>query len=553
MLRFLNIVFLLIAFVMKAQWSSNSSVNNVICNLSNNQQNPKIVTDGNGGAIVVWEDYRNDNTQTYADIYAQRIDKNGIIKWAINGIPICTDLSHQSNPNIDFNNGNIVIIWNDYRNGNVDIYAQMIDTLGNIKWTSNGVPVISKVFSQKDGKVVLDNNNNAYVVFQDSSAGQWDIYAQKLNINGIQQWGTNGAVVCNAGNNQINPRVELSNNGIYVVWQDKRNGVDYDIYAQRLDANGNRKWNVANNGIWVCSIAGTQNNPKIDPMPKGFIVAWQDLRNGSDYDIYAQYIDSTGIAQWTTNGKVICNATNNQSAVDLKTNNIDGSYIVWKDKRGGTYYDIYMQKISYTGNISWANNGIVISNANYDQVNPNIAIDPSGDALIVWQDSSNNEWDIYASKVSNSGNVLWTTVVSNAPNTQTNPKNISDNNGGTIVVWQDKRNNTTTKWDIYAQKVFSNGSLNSITEIVKYPKLKIWPNPSSSFIHIQLMDAFENNYSIQIFNLLGECVYENKLLSLTSTINTNLFPEGVYLIKIFNNDQFILSSKFIKQWLEQNY
>ncbi len=543
----LVIVIFCLPLALLAQWNSNSAINNSICVQPYNQQNAKIVPDGNEGAVIVWEDYRNDTTQTNADIYAQRIDKNGNIKWITNGIVICNYPAHQSNPNIDYANGNIVIIWNDYRNGAADIYAQMIDTSGNIKWTTNGVPVIVKSLGQKDGKVILDQSNNSYMVYQDSAAGEWDVYAQKLNVSGIQQWTSNGALVCNAGDKQVNPRLEsVSTGGIFVVWQDRRNGLDYDVYAQKLDANGVRQWDIPNNGIWVCSTIGTQSNPKIEPFGTGFITAWQDLRTGADYDIYAQYINDNGIAQWAPNGKVICNALDNQSAIDMKNNGVDGAYIIWKDYRSGAYYDIYMQKITYAGTIAWVNNGIIISNANYDQINPNIAIDLSGDALVTWQDSSAGSWDIDAARISKAGAILWTTIVSNAINNQTDPKNIADNNGGTIIVWQDKRDNILTKWDIYAQKVFNNGTLNSINESNHNIKVKVWPNPAKDDLNIQLVNTFQKEYSICIFNILGEKINQTALSETLKTLDVSAIPKGIYLLTISDHTQVIYSFKIIK-------
>lgn len=531
---------------MMAQWNSNSAVNNSICVQPYNQQNAKIVPDENGGAVIVWEDYRNDPTQQKGDIYAQRIDKNGYIRWNMNGVPICNHPAHQSNPNIDYNNGNIIIIWNDNRNGNTDIYAQMIDTSGSIKWANNGIPVISKAYSQKNGKVALSPNNDTYIVFEDSSAGQWDIYAQKLNAMGIQQWTSNGALVCNAGNTQINPRLELSpNGGMYVVWQDKRNGVDYDIYAQKLDINGNRQWNPSNNGIFVCSTIGTQNNPKIDPFNNGCIIVWQDKRNGADYDVYAQYINDNGISQWTTNGKPICTAIDNQSAIDVKSNGIDGAYIAWKDKRSGLYSDIYMQKINYAGNVVWINNGIVISNANYEQINPNIAIDVSGNAIITWQDSSAGNWDIYTAKINSNGSILWKTLVTNAIDDQTDPKNITTNDGGTIVVWKDQRN-LSNKADIYAQKIFSNGSLNNVSEINNNLKVKLWPNPAHNYIYLQMINHYHKQYNIQICNILGEKIKDiSSSMSLEKMDVSDISP-GIYFLNIQQNDALIYSIKWIK-------
>lgn len=529
-----------------AQWSGISNINNPICTQAYDQQNQKIVEDGNGGAIIIWEDYRNDPTQTSADIYAQRIDKNGFIKWTTDGIIICNATGHQSNPNISYANGKVVIIWNDSRNGNTDIYAQLIDTSGNILWTNNGVPVISKTSTQNDGKVIMSTTGNIYVVYQDSSAGNWDIYAQKLNSSGVQQWGSYGAVVCNAGYDQKNARLELApTGGIYIVWQDKRNGANYDIYCQKLDETGVRQWNVAGNGNWVCSIAGTQSNPKIEPFGTGFITAWQDNRTGGGYDIYAQYIDANGIAQWTSNGKAICTALDNQSALDIRSTG-NAAFIVWKDFRNTFNYDIYMQKIDLSGNTLWANNGIVVSNAIYDQINPNIDTDNTN-AYVVWQDSSAGEWNIYASKIDANGNNLWNTIVCNATDNQTDAKNIYDNNGGTIIVWKDKRNNLVSKWDIYAQRVFSNGSLNSIPEnfYSKNIDVKVFPNPAKDDLFIQVFNS--NLKEIIITDLTGKIVFQHSTQWATEKINVSNFNSGFYFITIKTTNNNTFTQKIIKQ------
>lgn len=535
-----------ITYSLNAQWSGISNINNPICTQAYDQQNQKIVEDGNGGAIIVWEDYRNDPTQTSADIYAQRIDKNGFIKWTTDGIIICNATGHQSNPNISYANGKVVIIWNDSRNGNTDIYAQLIDTSGNKLWANNGVPVISKASTQNDGKVIMNTIGNIYVVYQDSSAGNWDIYAQKLNSSGVQQWGSNGAVVCNAGYDQKNARLELApTGGIYVVWQDKRNGANYDIYCQKLDENGVRQWNVPGNGNWVCSTAGTQSNPKIEPFGTGFITAWQDNRTGGGYDIYAQYIDANGIAQWTSNGKAICTALDNQSALDLKSTG-NAAFIVWKDFRNTSNYDIYMQKIDLSGNTLWANNGIVVSNAIYDQINPNLDTDNTN-AYVVWQDSSAGEWNIYASKIDANGNNLWNTIVCNATDNQTDAKNIYDNNGGTIIVWKDKRNNLVSKWDIYAQRVFSNGSLNSIPEnfYSKNIDVKVFPNPAKDDLFIQVFNS--NLKEIIITDLTGKIVLQHSTHRATEKINISDFNSGFYFITIKTTNNNTFTQKIIKQ------
>ena len=81
------------------------------------QLEPQICSDGAGGAIITWEDYRN---YADSDIYAQRVDTNGAKKWASQGIPICTEYDEQYRPQIcSDENGGAIITWIDFRNENI--------------------------------------------------------------------------------------------------------------------------------------------------------------------------------------------------------------------------------------------------------------------------------------------------------------------------------------------------------------------------------------------------------------------------------------------------
>ena len=47
------------------------------------EQFPRLVSDGEGGAIIIWRDYR-----SFAGIYAQRVNSSGHIQWTLDGITL---------------------------------------------------------------------------------------------------------------------------------------------------------------------------------------------------------------------------------------------------------------------------------------------------------------------------------------------------------------------------------------------------------------------------------------------------------------------------------
>ena len=440
-------------------WSSNPKVNNAISTAVRDQINPQITGDGSGGAIIIWQDYR---SGTNWNIYAQRIDSTGNVLWTANGVLISGAVNDQSNPQIVADgSGGAIITWQDYRSGtNWNIYAQRIDATGHVLWTANGVSITIAANDQSNPQIVSDGSGGAIITWQDYRSGtNWNIYAQRIDATGTTKWTANGKAVTIAGNDQINPQlVSDVNGGAIITWQDSRNGTNWDIYAQRIDSTGTAKWTA--NGKAVTIAGNDQINPQlVSDVNGGAIITWQDSRNGTNWDIYAQRIDSTGTAQWTANGKAVTIAGNDQVNPHLVSDGSGGAIITWNDKRSGTNLNIYAQNIDSTGNAKWLTNGVTITGAVNDQSNTQIVSDDSGGAIIVWEDyRSGTNMDIYARRIDAHGTVMWVTggtTISTAAHDQINPRMVSDGFGGAIITWDDYHSGTNH--DIYIQKVESDG------------------------------------------------------------------------------------------------
>ncbi len=537
-MKFFTTLFLLVMVCcVHAQWSADAATNNVLCTQLYDQQDVKITEDGKGGALITWLDYRADAAMKKGDIYVQRINSSGAVLWTANGIGACVQASDQTAPAIVSDSaGGAFIIWVDFRNGNRDVYIQKIDSNGVAQWTANGVGIAVGSGQQQNPRIINDGAQGAIVVYEDSVSNK-NISAQRIDGNGNILWTGGGVVICNANGFQINPHlVTDGSNGAVITWQDKRNGSDYDIYAQGVAANGTIQW--TSNGIVLCQFATTQSNPKITPdYLGGAIVAWQDKRMGVDFDIYAQYINGNGVTQWTSGGKSICSAAGSQSAIDMiNDTSINGAIISWKDGRNGQM-DIYAQKISYSGTLQWTANGAPVVNTVFDQINPNVISDVAGGAIVAWQDSSAGNWDVRTQHLSANGAMLWKPAgidVGVAANHQTGVKNISDGNGGSIYAFQDKRN--TIDFDVYVFKVNANGNATGIKNYEKN-QFSVYPNPSHGNVNFVFPD--DGKYVLKVFNLLGE-----EVLSTSVYQQNHSFDTGVYFYNI-NNSQQQIKGKFV--------
>ncbi len=374
-------------------WTKNG---NAVCVLTGSQALPKIISDGSGGVIITWKDFR----VSGSNIYAQRINSTGAIQWVLNGVAICTATGTQDNPEIISDGfGGAIITWEDERSGDKDIYAQRVNSTGAIQWMLNGVAICKAQNSQDDPQIISNGSGGAIIAWYDYRSGGYDIYAQSINSAGTTLWQANGTVICNATYNQWNPEIESDGSGgAIIAWIDSRSGIGFnDIYAQSINSAGTTLWQA--NGTAICNATDGQMYPAL--ISDGFggaIITWEDERSGFN-DIYAQSINSAGTSLWQANGTVICNATGAQTNPKLISDGSGGAIIAWIDGRSGNN-DIYAQSINSAGTTLWQANGTVVCNPTGSQLNQELVNDIQGGAIITWQDLRSGVNDIYAQRIS---------------------------------------------------------------------------------------------------------------------------------------------------------
>ena len=308
---------------------------------------PDIAPDGAGGVIVCWSDNRNGNY----DIFAQRYDEDGDRLWGSGGLPVCIETNYQTKPRITSLGSDAVLFWSDNRNPTApDLYAQKIDTTGTRQWALNGVAVCAEAGDQADHQVVTENSGMAVVVWRDTRSGNSDIYAQAVSTFGALQWTAGGVPVCATTVMQSDPRlIAFGPGGVVIVWEDySGKGPDWDIHAQRLEVHGVPQWGT--NGRAVCSTAGDQYGPRIiEADSERAIISWNDRRNVSgDPDIYAQQIDGDVDPLWILNG-IAVTGLGGQDGVRLATDGAGGAIVAWSDQRVPDEDDIRAQRIFQDG------------------------------------------------------------------------------------------------------------------------------------------------------------------------------------------------------------
>lgn len=164
------------------------------------QSSHKVVSDGSGGVIITWEEKQGEREET--DIFAQKIDSAGKRVWGDGGIKISPQAGSQISPVITTDgSGGAIIAWNDSRNDptytNWDIYAQHISADGLVKWDADGILISADIKDEFIGKILPSDDGGATIIWNMVIPGitgdgeGYDFYSKKLKSNG--QWDPNSS------------------------------------------------------------------------------------------------------------------------------------------------------------------------------------------------------------------------------------------------------------------------------------------------------------------------------------------------------------------------
>jgi hypothetical protein len=490
----------------------------IFAGVEENHHHPSIVPDGYGGLLFVYQKYSNETQGT--DIYRGRVNSAGDV---IFHFATCFAANEQLNPVIMKKGSKAVLCWEDRRNGNWDVYAQMIRLHdGILDWDINGVPV-ANTLEDETSPVVVTSASYGYQLFswtRTGAAGK-QIYIQKLNNLGEGAWAAGGMPVCPTSDEQLAPgiladevgglwclwtdqqesgahvflqhvngnclpllhregvRLGVRHQSVYakidglkvlgshtgetfVVWEDGRNGPrNTDIYLQKLDVNGKPLWR--RNGIPVCLAQDVQSSPHlVDDGVGGVIVVWYDRRNGKDENIFAQRVSSYGKLLWGGDGVPVCEAAGDQNSIRAINDGNEGVVLCWVDARSLTAsgFDLYIQRIGHDGDALWGADGKPFSNFPGMQTGPVMLADGSGGAYMVWMDARNGTSNIYMQRINSFGIYEWEyggRAIAPSVHAQRYPAAVINEQDELMVVWQESRQGDS--YDrLYMQSHSSNGT-----------------------------------------------------------------------------------------------
>jgi hypothetical protein len=257
----------------------------------------------------------------------------------------------------------------------------------------------------------LVGNDSVYVAWTDDSAGNGDVYFKRSVDNGTT-FGSTQNLSDNPGNSTA-AQMAASRDNVYVVWEDASTG-NGDIYFKASSDNGTKfggQKSLARNN-------GSSFNPQLAVSPSNIIYGmWQD---DTQYDrsknttsdtravdvLYRVSLDSGrnfttrniigGDIGDTADFAQITTANNN--AYSGKNND---AYVVWTDilkYRQPFSYELFYQTI--TNNGTALSDPTNLSNSDGNSITPTIAVSDQNNVYVVWRDDTTGNGDIFFTRAS---------------------------------------------------------------------------------------------------------------------------------------------------------
>ncbi len=341
---------------------------------------PQIDVDASGNAVAVWQQTGTTNT----NIYSNRFTKG--IGW---GSPelIETDTSgYAQNSQVAVDpSGNAVAVWHQLDGSLYNVWSNRY-TAGT-GWGTARLIETDNSGPAQNPQVAVDPSGNAVVVWYQFNGLKFNAYSNRFT-KGIG-WGSSELIDTDDSGSAFFPQVAVDPSGNAVAVWYQIDATNYNIYSNRFTKGIG--WGTAE--LIETGTSSYAITPKVAVDPSGNAVAvWHQL-DGASFNIWSnRYTNGAG---WGTAELIETdnsgNAENPQVAVDTTGN----ATAVWYQS-DGTRNNIWSNR--FTNGTGWGTARLIETVNSGTAINPQVTIDPSGNALAIWSQSGGTYDHIWSNR-----------------------------------------------------------------------------------------------------------------------------------------------------------
>jgi len=320
------------------------------------------------------------------------VDADGSGQESVN---ILSTPGSSRNPYVAVNSsGTTYIVWEDTSPGNSEIYLlkwngnEWVDADGSGQESINISKTEGPLAQSEYPSLCLDNSGNPHIAWHDLIFANPEIYYLKL--------GQESKNISNTTNSSFYPSLSLDSSGNpHIAWKDYISGNNYDIYylkwngSEWVDADGSGR-----ESINVSTNTGYSGFPSlcIDSAGNPHI-AWEDNTSGNNEIYYLKWdgekkkwVDASG-----SSGHESINVSTNTGDSrnpSLRLDSAGNPHLAWDNNAGSTFFDIYYLEWNGWEWVDADGSGQesinVSKTSGLDSANPSLYLDSSENPHITW-------------------------------------------------------------------------------------------------------------------------------------------------------------------------
>jgi hypothetical protein len=417
---------------------------------------------------------------------------------------------------------------NSYGAGGYDVYLVKTDSIGDTLWThtygGTGNDKGSKVRQTFDGGYIIGGYTDSYGV------GMTDFWAIKTDSSGNLEWAkTYGG----SENDKCFSIRETSDGGFIMTGFTESYGAGYmDFFLVRTDRGGDTLWTRTYGGTDLESAIDVQQTSEGD-----YIIAGYRLPLGpGSYDFFIVKTNSVGDILWTH----LYGGDDMDYPASVKEVEANDFIILGTTTSfGGGGYDLYLVKISGTGDTLWTRT----IGGPFDEEAGDIAQTADGGYIICGfytVQEPGAPYDVYLAKTDSMGDSLWT--VRYGGNQTDAGFYVQQNADGGYFIGGITQSFGAGGMDMYAIKTapespsqmpFTSGAILP-SDIALFPP---YPEPFNSTLNLTFTIPIRSDATISIYNILGQKVQEFIFSALHPgehriIWNPHQCASGIYIIRL---------------------
>jgi hypothetical protein len=438
-------------------------------------------------------------------------------------------------------NGNVIhAVWYDNRDGNNEIYYKRSTDAG-LSW---GVDTrLTNDTALSIHPSISVSGSFVHVTWTDKRDGTHIVYYKRSTDGGVS-WGADTRLRdVLTPTSYAYPSISSSGSNLHVVWFDRRDAGDAEIYYKNSTDDGNT-WSADKR---LTNSIGDSYIPVVAVSGSNVHVAWYDNHDGNNEIYYKRSADNG--TSWGADTRL----TNNSGESRYPSIAVSGStvHIAWSDNKGTSNYRICYRR-STNGGTSWSAE-VLMTNKNNFNIYSCLAV--NGSVVNIAYVNLNNHgssYDIIFNKSINDG-ATWGTEVQLTNNASASlyPSIVVSGTTLHVLFMDDRDGNSEIYYKQFKSTAFSpNGITNNNPELPKvYSLSQNYPNPFNPTTNIKFSLPNNSFAKLVIYDATGkelESLVSEQLNAGTYEVvwSANRYSSGVYYYKLTAGD-FSKTNKMI--------